>query len=254
MLNNMNFVIYYGKNSYIHKLNPLSKMISMLLFFLATFFSHDIPHILLLGTFLLFVLYLSKIPFYYYGKSILRFKWVFMIFFIGSLMLQIPVVEFLNFLLKIIYILSYLLLFTSTTPPAETTYAFHKILVPLEKMHISPSKLSYTFTLVLHFIPIVIHKGNQIIKNISSKGIDFYHSSFKGKYIVVKSIFIPMFTLSKKEILRMEKSMGLRNFDIGKVRTNYRMNAWCTLDTIFLLVHGIIVLYIIVSEVWLCVI
>ncbi|MDD3341338.1 MAG: energy-coupling factor transporter transmembrane component T [Bacilli bacterium] len=230
-------------------MNPICKFICLLLFTFCTLFSTWY----LLAFLFLFVLWsmlFSKISLSTYFKMLYVLRLLFLLLVLVFLFMQVPFILICLYLVRIVILCLSVFVFTLTTPITEMTYTYEIFLFPLSKIHLSPSKIAIKLALYSQFIPSFINKKKELLYTVSSLGIDYNHSSRKGKLFVFKSIIGPLFSLSRKECHRVEESMKLRNFEIGKVRTNYQMNTWHILDIVFIIIHGIMIV-LTVSEVFL---
>ena len=250
MLNNIRISTYLLRDSYIHKLNPITKICTLLLFVTLTLITNNYLNLLILFILLVNVLTLTKISYKYYFKTVFSMKDFFLFLFIFNMLFGLEIGESLVVIIKLIYILLSTVSLTLTTPPTEMTYSIEKLLYPLSKINISPSKIALTLTLSINFIPIVMEKANKLLKIMASRGYDFKTSNIKTKLMILKTIFIPLFRLSLRDSDLIADTMEVRNFDIKKVRTNYRMNPFGMKDITFIFIH-VIILVVIVSGVFL---
>ena len=98
-------------------------------------------------------------------------------------------------------------------------------------------KLSLSLTFALRFIPMFLDEGNRILKTQASRGIDYYASGIKGKFLAVKSMLIPMYIQTVHKIDLMAESMQVRLYNINNKRTNFKKAKWGFFDTFLLLIH-----------------
>ena len=103
--------------------------------------------------------------------------------------------------------------------------------------------MALSLTLAIRFIPTIIDEANKILKSQASRGIDYYNSNLKGKYVAVKAMLFPMINLTIKKADDLADAMEVRLFRINNKRTNYRINKWNMFDNYILFVH--IILFII---------
>lgn len=137
----------------------------------------------------------------------------------------------------------YTTIVTLTTPPTEITYGLEKTFSFLNVFKIPVNKMALSLTLAIRFIPTIIDEANKILKSQASRGIDYYNSNLKGKYVAVKAMLFPMINLTIKKADDLADAMEVRLFSINNKRTNYRINKWNMFDNYILFVH--IILFII---------
>jgi len=249
MLNNIRISTYLLKDSYIHKLNPITKVITHTFFVILMIIVKNYLNLFILLILLINILLFSKISYKYYLKAIFSMKFLFIILFILNIMFGVKFSNNVVIIIKIICVSLSFIALILTTPPTEMTYAMEKLFYPLSKIKISSSKIALTLTLSINFIPIVIEKINKLLKIMSSRGYNFKRSNVKTKLIILKTIFYSILRLSLHDYHLIANTMEIRNFDIKKMRTNYRMNSFSFKDITFIFIHAIIVI-IIVSEVF----
>ena len=250
MLNKVMIGRYYPINSLVHKMNPLAKIICVLLFIIMIFFTFDVRFNIVLAILLILMLFNTKIPANIYIKTVLSIKWLLLFILIINIIigsnLQVTIIT----VLRLIYIVLYTSILTLTTPPTEITYGLEKLFSPLRLIGIPVNKMALSISLALRFIPTIIDQGNKIIKSQASRGIDYYHSNFQGKLLAIKSLIIPMFVLSFKKADDLADAMEVRLYNVNSKRVNFRQNKWRFYDTFIVLMH-VCLFILIVKEVFL---
>ena len=237
MLNKVMIGRYYPINSLVHKMNPLSKIICVLLFIIMSFLTFNIRFNILLLILLILMLCNTKIPFNIYFKTIFSIKWLLLFILIINLIVGSSLNVTIITILRLIYVVLYTSILTLTTPPTQITYGIEKLFSPLKLIGILVNKMALSISLALRFIPTIIDQGNKIIKSQASRGIDYYNSNIKGKLLAVKALIIPMFVLSIKKADDLADSMEVRLYNVNSKRINFRQNKWRFYDTFLVLMH-----------------
>ena len=152
---------------------------------------------------------------------------------------------------RIILLVLYTSILTLTTPPNEITYGLEKFLSPLKIFRFKVSKMALSISIALRFIPTVIDEANKILKSQACRGIDYYHSTLKGKFVAIKALIIPMFVLTVKRADELADAMEVRLFSINKKRTNFRQNKWGLYDTYLVSIHVILLFALIYRSIML---
>lgn len=250
MLNSLILGRYYSAKSFVHSMNPLSKIMCLFLFIFMTLISKSLFFVIILLGISALIIYLSNLPIITYLKSLSKIK-IFLIFlFIINMIFGITFITNFLIIAKLVVLISYLNILTLTTPPTEITYGLELFLRPLNKLHIPVNKVSLYISLGLRFIPTIFDESTKILKTQASRGVDYYNSDIKGKIEAIKTMIIPMFGLSLKKISVLSDSMKVRLFSYDNRRTNYRINKWGLFDTLSVLIHSILFILILVSEVF----
>lgn len=250
MLNNSILGRYYSIRSFVHFMNPLSKIMCLFLFVLTTLISNYFMFEILLVGINILIIYLSKLPIMVYLKSLSKMKMFLMVIFIINIIFRINFIINVLIITKIMLLINYLNILTLTTPPTEITYGLELFLKPFNKLHIPVNKVSLYISLGLRFIPTLFDEAIKILKTQASRGVDCYNSDIKGKIKAIKTMIIPMFRLSLEKTNDLSNSMKVRLFSYNNRRTNYRINKWGLFDTVSVLIHGVLFILILVNEVF----
>ena len=241
MLNNITLGKYYKTNSIIHNLNPIFKIISLVLMIISIFFIDSYVDLIMLVSYLLLAMLYSNININTYLKNLLAIK--IFIFFI----LIIDLIFFTSFskiiydIFKIIFIILYSSLLTYTTVITEITYGIEKILYPLKRI-IKVSDIAMIITLAIRYIPSLTNQADRIIKAQKIRGINFENNNIKEKIQNIGGILIPLFILSIKKSQKTADIMDIRLYNYGKSKTNYRSNNWKLIDTLLLILNILILI------------
>lgn len=250
MSNNLILGRYYPVKSFIHSMNPLSKIICLFIFVIMTLISNFCFFGILLLGFNVLIVYLSNVPITVYLKSLSKMK-IFLIFiFIINIIFGVNIITNVLMVIKVVLLVNYSSILTLTTPPTEITYGLEMFLKPLNKLKIPVNKVSLSISLALRFIPTIFDEATKILKSQASRGVDYYNSDIKGKIEAIKTMIIPMFNLSLKRADILADAMEVRLFSFDKIRTNYRINKWGLFDTLSVLVHGLLFIVTILCEVF----
>jgi len=250
--------IYSYSDSFLHKLDPRSKIIGTLLLITSvlsgSFFSFDVSfrEYFLIFIFLFVEMAISKISFigiirkiriYLSMGLILMF---FNIFFMrnGLLLLDLkilkiydtPVLISLNVMCQIFLLTIIVEIFTSTTSVNEIMKGFNYLTGKKGKN----TEISLIYTFSIYFLPIVYEELKKIIKIQKSRG-NFSKISvrnFKESFLIV----IPLFRLTIEKVNRTAEIMAVKNFVINGEIMEYNKLKWSVKDTIYV---GVVIFFVI---------
>lgn len=245
MLNNITLGRYYRVDSIVHRLNPIFKIISLIIMIISIFFIGGYVDIIMLGSYLLLAMLYSNINIKIYIKNILGIKLFLIFILIVDLIFFVNINKILCDIFKIIFIILYSSILTYTTVITEITYGIEKILSPLKRI-IKVSNIAMIVTLSIRYIPSLTHEADRIIKSQKLRGINFDSKNFKEKIISISGILMPMFALSIQKADKTANIMDLRLYNYGKSKTNYRSNCWNILDTLLLILNILILIIVII--------
>ena len=245
MLDNITLGRYYLKNSVVHKLNPVFKILSLIIMIISIFFIDSYIDILMLSSYLLLSIVYSDIGIKVYFKNIHSIR-IFLIFILLiDLIFFIDINRIVFDLFKLIFIILYSSILTYTTAMTEITYGIERILRPLNKF-IPVNDISMIITLTLRYIPTLTMEYNRIIRAQKLRGVQFDTKNIKEKLSSISGVLLPMFILSLKKAENSADIMDVRLYNYGKSRTNYRLNEWKFIDTLLLILNILILIVVIV--------
>lgn len=244
MLNNITIGRYINKSSVVHKLNPVFKIISLIIMIISIFFIDSYIDITLLSLYLLLAVLYSDIDIEVYLKNIYGIK-IFLIFiFIIDLIFFTSINRIIFDIFKLIFIVLYSSILTYTTSITELTYGIETLLKPLNKL-IPVGDIAMIITLSIRYIPTLTEEATRIINAQKLRGINFDTKNIKEKLISISGILMPMFTLSIKRAEGSADIMDIRLYNYGRSRTNYRTNKWTKINSLLLILNILILIIII---------
>lgn len=252
MLNNITIGTYLPLNSIIHKLSPLSKIISLIFFLVGVFLINDFTLYLISTIIVLIIVKLAKLSIIRLLKSlkILLFMFIFLIV-INSLLIQsgdklftilnisIYSDAFLN-TFKVFLRLSLMIFLSSvltlTTKPLDLTIGIEQLLKPLKKINFPVHEVAMMISIALRFIPTLVEETNKIMIAQSSRGVDFQAKKLSDKIKAVVSLLVPLFVSSFKRADDLANAMEARGYNPSATRTRFNQHDWYLKDSIALVI------------------
>ncbi len=239
---------YVPGDSFLHKLDPRSKLLAMFLFLLVIFWANNLLTNFLLIAFVLGLVFLSKIRFSFFINglkpmiSIILFTTAFQIFFTGgqevlwsfwifqitTTGLQQAAVIFVRFVL----IIFFSTLLTLTTTPLSLADGVEAGLAPLARFKIPVHEIGLMLSMSLRFVPTLMDDTTRIMNAQRARGVDFGEGNLVQKVKSVIPILIPLFASSFKRAYALAIAMEARGYQGGEGRTKYRVLAWKGIDTL----------------------
>lgn len=240
MLNNIRISNYIKTNSLLQKLNPLNKILTLIIFLFISLLTNNIYIHLGLIVYLLILILISKINIKVYLLSFKTILFLLVAIFLINLLFNMNIITNIVNILKIIEMIIYSSLLTITTSSMDLIGGLNILLKPLKIFKINTNEISYILMLGIKFIPLVIDQINIIIKTLLSKGINLKNS--KHKILILKSIIIPTINNSLRKADLVADSLILKSYNINEIEIN---NKWKVLDITILIVYLICLLFII---------
>lgn len=227
---------YYPLDSPVHRLDSRTKIVLTVLFLMVVFISKTFLGNTISLIFLLFTIFLSKIPIkvivkVFKGLGFLILFTVFMNIFFnqeGKIFFQFYFLKITSggiyysaqifFRLCIIIVASSMLTFTTQT--LDFADGLESLLKPLEKIKFPSHEISMIITIALRFIPTIIEELEKIKKAQISRGADFETGGLIKKVKSFIPLLIPLFVSSFKRADELAMAMEARGYrgDINRTK------------------------------------
>ena len=225
---------YILKDTIVHKLNPVFKILSLIIIIIGIFFVDSYTDIIMLSSYILLAILYSGI----------KIKLFLIFILIIDLIFFTNINKIIFDLSKLIFIIMYSSILTYTTAMTEITYGIERILRPMGKI-IPVNDIAMIITLTLRYIPTLTMEADRIIKAQTIRGINFSNKNIKEKLKNISGIIIPIIVISLKKSEKTADIMDIRLYNYGKSRTNYRLNKWRYIDTLLLILNILILIIVI---------
>ncbi len=121
-------------------------------------------------------------------------------------------------------------LLTLTTTPLALTDAFARLLAPLKRWRVPVHDFALMMTLALRFIPILLREAERIFNAQTSRGLAFQGGWLRRIRSVVP-MTLPLLVSAIRRADEMAVSMTARNYDGRAPRTSYEPLRWTRCDT-----------------------
>ena len=244
---NFHLTRYYNIDSIMHNLNPLNKIICILLFTIMVLITNNILYLLLLVLFMLILIGMSNVSLKEYLKGYkYLLPFILFIFLIDLLFSNIE--TSIISILKLILFISYASLILYTTKPNDITYGLSKFLSPLKVLGVDVDSTALTISLAIRFIPTILDEGKRVYKSQISRGLNF-DGSIKEKIDKLVSLIIPIFNMSLKKSEVVADTLDTRLYRSNYERTKYKLYNFSFVDENILLFHIFMLLLLIVLRV-----
>jgi len=234
---------FFPAKSFIHSLDPRTKIIFTLLYVVLIFVCTNVWSYLFLTSGTLFIIALSKVPFRMYVKGLKPL--LFLILFTAILNVLMtkgePVSLFgvkleygfirvsreglilsIKMALRIIFLVLGTSVLTFTTSPIVLTDGIENLLSPFKRIGIPAHELAMMMTIAMRFIPTLIEETDKIIKAQSARGADFDTGGIIQKIKAMIPVFVPLFISSFRRADELATAMECRCYRGGEGRTRLR--------------------------------
>ena len=240
MLKDITLGQYFPGNSVIHRLDPRTKLILLVVYIVALFMATNWVSYALMAAFLVAVIKISTIP----PKSIIRGMkpLVMILVFTGVLNLFFttgdgePLVDFWIFtvyaegleravfmVIRILLLISGTFLLTYTTSPISLTDGLESLMNPLKAIKVPVHELSMMMCIALRFIPTLIEETDKIMSAQKARGADFESGSLMDKAKALIPILVPLFISAFRRADELATAMECRCYQGGEGRTKMKL-------------------------------
>lgn len=256
---------YFQRNSVIHRLNPLTKLVWSITLMTLSFLFTDVVILTVLFLSILLVAYVAKIlremlPAFIGLLCFAVFFLLFQVFFIPdgkTLFVLIPGTRILRvtdqgLLLSLAMGIRLMVIAASFPVLLGTTEVKDLVVMLVEKFKV-PYTYAFMFITSIRFIPTFVQEMEQIIQAQCSRAHRLDKGLFLKKFLSICPLAIPLMITSVKKAEQMAISMETRGFGVGKRtylhRNDFAFQDWliCSIllaiviTGIFLSTKGIIV-------------
>ncbi len=236
MTNNVIFGQYIPKESFLHKLNPIIKLLCLSTAIFTTFYINTILALLFLLLLNLLLALSSKISLQNYIKSN-KFILYISFFIAVSLFLvnhyTTPVnndskIFWQNFNTSSVAFLRLILLalsnsvFLFTTSIGEISQSLECLLYPLKFFGFNTRKVSLTISMSIKFVPIILQEINRIITAQKSRGVNFKEKNIFKRIKNYSKIAIPLIMNILRKSDALACSMVSRGYSLEGARTQFK--------------------------------
>ncbi|MBR4289170.1 MAG: energy-coupling factor transporter transmembrane protein EcfT [Oscillospiraceae bacterium] len=239
MLKDITLGQYFPGNSFIHRLDPRTKLIVLVVYIVALFLAVNWASYALMAAFLLLCIKISTIP----AKSFIRgMKPLAMILvFTGALNLffttdGIILVDFwfititsgglqraVFMVVRILLLICGTFLLTYTTSPISLTDGLEALMNPLKLIKVPVHELSMMMCIALRFIPTLIEETDKIMSAQKARGADFESGSLMEKAKALIPILVPLFISAFRRADELATAMECRCYQGGEGRTKMKL-------------------------------
>lgn len=237
MLKDITLGQFFPGNSFVHRLDPRTKLALVMVYIVALFlcesyFSYGVALLFLITAIalsrirlkalfkgmkaLVFVIILTAAinMFYTPGEPLVKF-WIFTITKEG--------LRNAGFLvLRIIMLISGTFLLTYTTSPIDLTDGLEQILNPLKKVRFPVHELAMMMSIALRFIPTLIEETDKIMSAQKARGADFETGNIFRRAKALIPILIPLFISAFRRAEELATAMESRCYHGGAGRTKMK--------------------------------
>ena len=262
MLKDITLGQYFPGNSVIHRLDPRTKLLGLILYIVALFVADGWVSYGVMLAFLVIMVALSTIPVKALFKGmkplifILVFTGLLNLLFTGGETVLVTfwkititlegVIRATFMIARILLLISATFLMTYTTSPIQLTDGLESLLSPLKKIRVPVHELAMMMCIALRFIPTLIEETDKIISAQKARGADFEAGNLLKRVKALVPILVPLFISAFRRADELATAMECRCYQGGEGRTKmkllrYRRRDYFAYLILLMLLSGVIV-------------
>ncbi len=242
---------YFPGNSLVHRLDPRTKLIAVMLYIVALFLCKFFVSYAVMFGVLCLCIKLSKVPvksivgglkpvlliviftavlnlFYTPGEHVLVKVWVLTITMEGVFAAFFMVI-------RIMMLIAGTFLLTYTTSPILLTDGLEALMNPLKKIKVPVHELAMMMSIALRFIPTLIEETDKIMSAQRARGADFETGSLIQRAKALIPLLVPLFVSAFRRADELAVAMECRCYHGGEGRTRLRQLKYQNIDRMAIL-------------------
>lgn len=239
MLKDITLGQYFPGKSFVHRLDPRTKLLFLIVYIVALFTASNWISYGAVLLFLVITIAISTIPlksivrgmkplililvftgllnmFFTAGEKVLVSFWIFTITWEG-------VIRAIFMTSRILMLITGTFLLTYTTSPIALTDGLESLLSPLKKIHMPVHELAMMMCIALRFIPTLIEETDKIMSAQKARGADFENGNLMQRVRALIPILVPLFIGAFRRADELATAMECRCYQGGDGRTKMKL-------------------------------
>ena len=239
MMKNITMGQYYPVDSWVHRLDPRTKILLTIAMIVAVFVVKTMVGYGLILGFVYLVSKLSNVPFKMLIKGVKPLKFILILTFILNLFFNTGttmLVEWgfikisyeglstaVHYSLRLVFLVLGTSLMTLTTSPIALSDGIEMLLSPLKKIHFPAHELAMMMSIALRFIPTLMEEADKIMKAQMARGADFESGNLLARAKAMVPLLVPLFVSAFRRAGDLAMAMESRCYHGGENRTRLRV-------------------------------
>ena len=266
MLKDITLGQFFPGNSVIHRLDPRTKLIVLVVYIVALFMAVNWASYGIMLAFLAVCVAVSKVPLNAFVKGMkpLLFILVFtallnlfltagetvlVSFWIVTITLE-GLVRAFFMLIRILMLVTATFLLTYTTSPISLTDGLETLMGPLKKIRVPVHELSMMMCIALRFIPTLIEETDKIMSAQKARGADFETGKLMDRVRALIPILVPLFISAFRRADELATAMECRCYQGGEGRTKMKLLRYRLQDMEAFAVSAVVLVCVCVLRSW----
>lgn len=265
MLKDITLGQYFPIDSFLHKLDPRTKILLFILDIVVIFLARTVFSYALLILFTFLVMIISKVPVKMYIKGlkpilfIIAFTAVLNLFLTDGRDLPVfgysvgitveGVIVAVKMAVRLILLIIGSSALTYTTSPIALTDGIEKLLKPLSRIGFPTHELAMMMSIAIKFVPTLIEETDKIIKAQQARGASFDTGSIFKRAKSLIPMLVPLFISAFRRADDLAIAMESRCYTGGEGRTRLREIKFTKVDILGFLISIVFFICVIVCDI-----
>ena len=238
MLKDITLGQFFPGDTFIHRLDPRTKLIAVILYIVALFNAKGVVTYAIVAALLALCIIVSRVPFRSLTRGlkpiwvIVAFTAIMNLFFTSGTPLgagwllshisQEGLRSAIFMVLRIVMLIMGTFLLTYTTSPISLTDGLESLLSPLKKLRLPVHELAMMMSIALRFIPTLIEETDKIMSAQKARGADLESGGLMQRARALIPILIPLFISAFRRANDLAMAMEARCYHGGEHRTQMK--------------------------------
>ena len=250
MKNKMIIGRYLPYDSFVHRLDPRTKLLAAIYYIVIIFFANNLATYFIMALIVLFGIYLSNIPMEQFIRGVKPMFWLFVFTSVLQMIFTPGITTYFEFgiisiskeginngifvFLRFVLIIFMSILLTLTTEALKLTDAIEYFLTPFKKLGLPVADLALMLSIGMRFVPTLMDEAEKIMDAQRARGMDFNEGTVTDKIQNLVPLLVPLFNRSFDRAIELATAMEARDYQGGDGRSKYRELNWKVKDTLVL--------------------
>lgn len=246
MLSDITLGQFFPGNSFIHRLDPRSKILMTIVYIVAIFVINNFTGYLILGVFLALIVFCTKVPVKFMLKGLKPVMFFIVLTGFFNLFLtangrvywqwsfltvtDVGIKNAVFMVLRLFFLIMGTSVLTLTTSPIMLTDGIERLLSPFGKIGLPHHEIAMMMSIALRFIPTLTEETDKIIKAQTARGADFESGNLIKRIKTMIPILIPLFVSAFRRADELATAMECRCYRGGKGRSRLNVLKMTSVD------------------------
>lgn len=251
MIGNITLGQYFPGQSFLHLLDPRTKIMATLLFISGIFFADSYLAYGIICAFTVLCIVVSRIPAALIARS-LKPLWIIIVFTLGIHIFTTPGEILYNYSFltitwegvrqgilmtaRLVFLIVISSLLTFTTSPIVLTDGIERLLNPFRRFGLPAHELAMMMTIALRFIPTLLEETDRIMKAQMARGAEFSSGNLLNRAKSMVPLLVPLFISAFRRADELATAMEARCYRGGESRTRMKELRFAARDSLAIIV------------------